>query len=93
MIPTRMRLLLGKEREIGILTIISIIVCSNGLLFYVQNITADDLKKSVFEQQKQTSDTIYTRHRSTHRLRYQPCYVDALWFGKLTLCTARRTRG
>ena len=53
MIPTRMRLLLGKEREIGILTIISIIVCSNGLLFYVQNITADDLKKSVFEQQKQ----------------------------------------
>jgi hypothetical protein len=52
-IPTRMRLLLGKEREIGILTIISIIVCSNGLLFYVQNITADDLKKSVFEQQKQ----------------------------------------
>ena len=49
---TRMRLLLGKEREIGIVSIISIIVCSNGLLFYIQNITADDLKKSVFEQQK-----------------------------------------
>ena len=48
-----MRLLLGKEREIGIISIISIIVCSNGLLFYIQNITADDLKKSVFEQQKQ----------------------------------------
>jgi hypothetical protein len=48
-----MRLLLGKEREIGIISIISIIVCSNGLLFYIQTITADDLKKSVFEQQKQ----------------------------------------
>jgi hypothetical protein len=48
-----MHLLLGKEREIGIISIISIIVCSNGLLFYIQNITADDLKKSVFEQQKQ----------------------------------------
>ena len=48
-----MALLLGKEREIGIISIISIIVCSNGLLFYIQNITADDLKKSVFEQQKQ----------------------------------------
>jgi hypothetical protein len=43
----------GKEREIGIISIISIIACSNGLLFYIQNITADDLKKSVFEQQKQ----------------------------------------
>ena len=48
-----MGLLVGKEREIGIISIISIIVCSNGLLFYIQNITADDLKKSVFEQQKQ----------------------------------------
>jgi C4-dicarboxylate-specific signal transduction histidine kinase len=48
-----MRLLAGKEREIGIISIISIITCSNGLLFYIQNITADDLKKSVFEQQKQ----------------------------------------
>ena len=48
-----MRLFLGKEREICIISIISIIVCSNGLLFYIQNITADDLKRSVFEQQKQ----------------------------------------
>jgi hypothetical protein len=48
-----MTLLVGKEREIGIISIISIIVCSNGLLFYIQNITSDDLKKSVFEQQKQ----------------------------------------
>ena len=53
MIPEHMRLLVGKEREIGIISIISIIACSNGLLFYIQNITADDLKKSVFEQQKQ----------------------------------------
>jgi hypothetical protein len=43
---------MGKEREIGIILLISIIVCSNSLLFYIQNITADDLKKSVFEQQK-----------------------------------------
>jgi hypothetical protein len=48
-----MRLLVGKEREIGIISIISIIVCSNSLVFYIQNITAEDLKKSVFEQQKQ----------------------------------------
>ena len=48
-----MHLLVGKEREIGIISIISIIVCSNSLLYYIQNITAEDLKKSVFEQQKQ----------------------------------------
>jgi hypothetical protein len=48
-----MDILLGREREIGIVSIISIIVFSNGLLFYIQNITADDLTKSVFEQQRQ----------------------------------------
>ena len=48
-----MTLLFGKEREIGIISIISIIVFSNGLLFYLQNITEADLRKSVFEQQKQ----------------------------------------
>ena len=48
-----MGILLGKEREIGLILIISIIVCSNGLLVYIQNITATDLKKSVFEQQKE----------------------------------------
>jgi hypothetical protein len=47
-----MDIFLGKEREIGIISIISIIICSNGLLFYIQNNTAADLKKSVFEQQK-----------------------------------------
>ena len=46
-------MLFGKEREIGIISIISIIVFSNGLLFYLQNITEANLRKSVFEQQKQ----------------------------------------
>lgn len=48
-----MGIFLGKEREIGIVSIISIIICSNCLLFYIQNTTAADLKKTVFEQQKQ----------------------------------------
>lgn len=43
---------MGKERELGIISLISIIICSNSLLFYIQNTTADDLKKTVFEQQK-----------------------------------------
>lgn len=47
-----MDIFLGKEREIGIISLISIIICSNSLLFYIQNVTADDLKKAVFEQQK-----------------------------------------
>ena len=49
----KMNLLFGKKREIGIISIISIIVFSNGLLFYLQNITEADPRKSVFEQQKQ----------------------------------------
>ena len=48
-----MDIFLGKEREIGIISLISIILCSNGLLFYIQNMTAADLKKTVFEQQKE----------------------------------------
>ena len=48
-----MKIFLGKEREIGIISLISIIICSNCLLFFIQNITADDLKKTVFEQQKE----------------------------------------
>jgi hypothetical protein len=47
-----MDIFLGKEREIGIISLISIIICSNSLLFYIQSVTADDLKKAVFEQQK-----------------------------------------
>jgi hypothetical protein len=47
-----MDIFFGKEREIGIIILISIIICSNVLLFYIQNITAADLKNTVFEQQK-----------------------------------------
>lgn len=47
-----MDIFLGKEREIGVISLILIIICSNSLLFYIQNVTADDLKKAVFEQQK-----------------------------------------
>jgi hypothetical protein len=46
-------LLSGREKEIGIISIISIIIFSNGLLFYLQSITASDLTKDVFEQQRQ----------------------------------------
>src|SRR5688500_1603709 len=48
-----MDIFLGKEREIGIISLISIILISNGLLFYIQNMTAADLKNTVFEQQKE----------------------------------------
>jgi hypothetical protein len=43
----------GKEREIGIISIILIIIFSNGLLFYFQSIMEHDLRDSIFEQQKQ----------------------------------------
>jgi hypothetical protein len=48
-----MNLFSGKEREISIISIILIIICSNGLLFYFQNIIEHDLRDSLFEQQKQ----------------------------------------
>ncbi|HEX9317904.1 MAG TPA: cache domain-containing protein [Nitrososphaeraceae archaeon] len=48
-----MGLFFGKEREVGIISIISIIVFSNGLLLYFQNSIEEDLKRSIFEQQKQ----------------------------------------
>ena len=48
-----MDLLGGKEREIPIFSIILIIIFSNALLFYFQNITEHDLRDSLFEQQKQ----------------------------------------
>lgn len=63
---------MGKEREIGIISLISIIICSNSLLFYIQNITSDDLKKTVFEQQKdlqlQTTSDIAQNIASDTRL-------------------------
>ncbi|GKS60837.1 hypothetical protein YTPLAS21_02950 [Candidatus Nitrosocosmicus sp.] len=67
-----MDIFMGKEREIGIISLISIIICSNSLLFYIQNITSDDLKKTVFEQQKdlqlQTTSDIAQNIASDTRL-------------------------
>jgi hypothetical protein len=43
---------LGKEKEIGIVLIISIIVSSNGLLFFLQNAIEADLRMTAFELQR-----------------------------------------
>ncbi|HYX57322.1 MAG TPA: sensor histidine kinase [Nitrososphaeraceae archaeon] len=48
-----MSLFSGKVKEIGIISMISIILFSFGLLFYIQNITQTNIKVSLFEQQKQ----------------------------------------
>lgn len=48
-----LRLFSHRIREIGIISIILIIIFSNGLLFYFQNITEHDLRNSLFEDQKQ----------------------------------------
>jgi hypothetical protein len=48
-----MSLFSGKVKEIGVISIISIILFSFGLLFYIQNITQTNIKVSLFEQQKQ----------------------------------------
>ncbi|MDQ3835668.1 MAG: hypothetical protein M3270_01860 [Thermoproteota archaeon] len=42
----------GKEKEIGLVLIISIIVSSNGLLFFLQNTIEVDLRRTTFEQQR-----------------------------------------
>jgi hypothetical protein len=42
----------GREKEIGIVLIISIIVSSNGLLFFLQNAIEVDLRRTTFEQQR-----------------------------------------
>jgi hypothetical protein len=42
----------GREKEIGIVLIISIIVSSNGLLFFLQNAIEVDLRRTAFEQQR-----------------------------------------
>ena len=46
------RLFFGKVKQIGIVSIISIVVLSYGLFFYVQGITENNVKNSLFEQQK-----------------------------------------
>jgi len=48
-----MSLFSGKVKEIGIISMISIILFSFGLLFYIQNITQTNIRVSLFEQQKQ----------------------------------------
>jgi hypothetical protein len=45
-------LFFGREKEIGIILIISIIVSSNGLLFFLQNAIEVDLRRTTFEQQR-----------------------------------------
>jgi signal transduction histidine kinase len=45
-------LFLGKVKQIGIISIISIVILSYGLFFYVQGITENNVKNSLFEQQK-----------------------------------------
>jgi hypothetical protein len=44
---------LGKEKEIGIVLIISIIVSSNGFLFFLQNTIEVDLRMTTFERQRE----------------------------------------
>lgn len=45
-------LFLGKEKEVGIVLIISIIVASNGLLFSLQNALEVELRMTTFERQR-----------------------------------------
>jgi hypothetical protein len=46
-------LFFGREKEIGIIVIISIIVSSNGLLFFLQNAIEAELRKNTFERQRE----------------------------------------
>ena len=45
-------LFFGREKEVGIVLIISIIVASNGLLFSLQNALEVELRMTTFEQQR-----------------------------------------
>jgi hypothetical protein len=45
-------LFFGREKGIGIIVIISIIVSSNGLLFFLQNAIEVDLRRTTFERQR-----------------------------------------
>ena len=47
-----MNLLSGRIKEIGIISIIVIILLSYGLFFYLQSITESNVRHSLFEQQK-----------------------------------------
>ncbi|MGI8832730.1 MAG: sensor histidine kinase [Nitrososphaeraceae archaeon] len=46
------RLFLGKVKQIGVISIISIVILSYGLFFYVQGVTENNVRNSLFEQQK-----------------------------------------
>jgi hypothetical protein len=48
-----MKLLAGKDREIAIISIMFIIILSNGLLFYFQNLTENEIRNNLFEQEKE----------------------------------------
>jgi signal transduction histidine kinase len=43
---------IGKVKQVGVISIISIVVLSYGLFFYVQGITENNVRSSLFEQQK-----------------------------------------
>lgn len=43
---------LGRVKQVGVISIISIVVLSYGLFFYVQGITENNVRSSLFEQQK-----------------------------------------
>jgi hypothetical protein len=43
----------GRTKTIGVISIVSIIVISYGLFFYLQNGTESNIRNSLFEQQKQ----------------------------------------
>ena len=45
-------LFLGKVKQIGVISIISIVILSYGLFFYMQGITENNVRNSLFEQQK-----------------------------------------
>jgi signal transduction histidine kinase len=45
-------LFLGKVKQIGVISIISIVILSYGLFFYVQGVTENNVRNSIFEQQK-----------------------------------------
>jgi signal transduction histidine kinase len=46
------RLFLGKVKQIGVISIISIVILSYGLFFFVQGVTENNVRNSIFEQQK-----------------------------------------
>jgi signal transduction histidine kinase len=45
-------LFLGEVKQIGVISIISIVILSYGLFFYMQGITENNVRNSLFEQQK-----------------------------------------